>query len=473
MKCSCGSKGFTLVEVSIVLIIVGILSVALIRAYSLYYSQYRLARTTERISQIEDALENFLLVKGRLPCAAPRNVLRTDSAYGREEDCTTVSPSTVRASGIKGGNIRIGLVPTRTLGIADAYSVDGWGRLLTYAVSENQSSVATFTNDGGEIDVLDESGTSRLIGLGNFAHYVVVSSGRSGRGGYNESGTPYLPCDTSSSEGENCDDDGVFLESVLNEAGNGEYFDDKISYSSVMAQLPNQEPEKCLNRDDVTGLYDSNITRFTSWIDPETYPIDGSFSDVFSSLRSFGDVQEFYGRNCPSGWEVADSSTIPGFRPIRRYSDVNTMRRVVDTGRRRVPQFINKIVGKDKFFVSLQRLPTTLNGDDLNNSVLCSKQKESSQKRVCFESSMTIVNAGSSSGITRAGRPRNANNGYQIDHENAYSGTPKCPDGWTVTAINIVDGMPLGSRINRQEVERNSGSKFSGSNKQIDIRCAR
>ncbi len=86
---------------------------------------------------------------------------------------------------------------------------------------------------------------------------------------------------------------------------------------------------------------------------------------------------------------------------------------------------------------------------------------------------MTIVNAGPSSGVTRVRRPRNANNGYQIDHENAYSGTPKCPDGWTVTAINIVDGLPLGSRISRQEVQRNSGSKFSGRNKQIDIRCAR
>ncbi|MCP4185547.1 MAG: hypothetical protein GY761_19930, partial [Hyphomicrobiales bacterium] len=42
-----------MVELSIVIMIVSILSIALINAYSLYYNQYRLTKTSERISKIE------------------------------------------------------------------------------------------------------------------------------------------------------------------------------------------------------------------------------------------------------------------------------------------------------------------------------------------------------------------------------------------------------------------------------------
>ena len=118
-------KGFTLLEMAIVIIIGGILLSFLGTALLAYLQKSRIETTEYRISKIQDSLSQYLSVNGHYPCASSRFLGGDDAQFGRMVTASCNSgghTGTTRTAGV-----RIGAVPTRTLNLPDEFIADAWG----------------------------------------------------------------------------------------------------------------------------------------------------------------------------------------------------------------------------------------------------------------------------------------------------------------------------------------------------------
>jgi prepilin-type N-terminal cleavage/methylation domain-containing protein len=115
-------QGFTLVELSIVILIMGLLLGGLAMPLSVQRENARLKEASQQLVEVEEALTGFALVNGYLPCPA-----------------TPSSNGVAAASG--GACVRQhGFVPASTLGLTGARNgdnllLDPWASPLRYSVS--------------------------------------------------------------------------------------------------------------------------------------------------------------------------------------------------------------------------------------------------------------------------------------------------------------------------------------------------
>lgn len=108
------SRGFTLIELSIVLIILSLIGVAFVSMMVPLMDGQRASATRARLAAIDAALVSFVAINRRLPCPADGSL-----AVGTEIS----SPCT---------NQTYGVVPWVTLGLSAADIEDGWGIRVTY-----------------------------------------------------------------------------------------------------------------------------------------------------------------------------------------------------------------------------------------------------------------------------------------------------------------------------------------------------
>jgi prepilin-type N-terminal cleavage/methylation domain-containing protein len=114
-------KGFTLIEIAIVLVIVGLLLGGLLMPLATQVETQRRTETQKALKEINEAIIGFALANGRLPCPAnPATPTGTVNA-GVERLAATACA----------GNVR-GVVPWVTLGVSE---LDAWGRRFTYRVT--------------------------------------------------------------------------------------------------------------------------------------------------------------------------------------------------------------------------------------------------------------------------------------------------------------------------------------------------
>lgn len=117
-------QGFTLVEMAMVLLIVGLLLGGLVPTISGQVERQRTSETEKQLNEIKDTLIGYAIIKGRLPCPA------SSTSNGVE------SPTT--GTGICDHNYD-GFVPAATLGLtgmdSSGFAVDSWGNRIRYAVT--------------------------------------------------------------------------------------------------------------------------------------------------------------------------------------------------------------------------------------------------------------------------------------------------------------------------------------------------
>ena len=125
------SPGFTLIEMAIVLMIVGLLLGGLLVPLSAQMDQRNNSDTQKALSEIKEALIGYALANGRLPCPAAPNTTGVESPIGGGA-CT---------------NFYNGFVPAATLGLAGTdsagYALDAWGNRIRYAVTSWNSSTSS------------------------------------------------------------------------------------------------------------------------------------------------------------------------------------------------------------------------------------------------------------------------------------------------------------------------------------------
>ncbi|MEO8007442.1 MAG: prepilin-type N-terminal cleavage/methylation domain-containing protein [Betaproteobacteria bacterium] len=172
-------NGFTLIEISVVLVIVTLLLGSLLVPLAAQIEQRQRAETEKRLEEIKDALLGFAVANGYLPCPAK-------SAADGTEDRTT---------GVCGK--RVGFLPWVTLGVAAA---DSWENLYRYSVdAEFANSVAIFSLGqktdirirgrdplGNPINISNDGNTTPPKGRDIPA--VVISHGKNGFGATSRDG---------------------------------------------------------------------------------------------------------------------------------------------------------------------------------------------------------------------------------------------------------------------------------------------
>lgn len=148
------SRGFTLLEMAVVLMIVGLLLGGLIPTLSAQMNAQRSNNTQTQLNEIMEALTGFAVINGRLPCPA------STTSNGQESFCATYSgvctPTTTLPSHGRCSNPYDGLVPAATLGLtpvdSQGYVLDSWNNRIRYAVTaydDTTNDIFSFTSPDG------------------------------------------------------------------------------------------------------------------------------------------------------------------------------------------------------------------------------------------------------------------------------------------------------------------------------------
>jgi prepilin-type N-terminal cleavage/methylation domain-containing protein len=201
--------GFTLVEIAIVLMIVGLLLGGLLVPLSAQMEQQKVSATEKLLAEARDALIGYAVANGQLPCPADPTIAtgQPNAGIARTPPCTNANST--------------GVLPWATLGISET---DAWGNRFTYRVSSDFADAlgTTFGKDpngnnctpgttpaqatfalcsAGTLDVLFAAGgTNVAIDV----PAVILSHGKNGAGAYTQQGAQQ-PVSGNADEQENGD----------------------------------------------------------------------------------------------------------------------------------------------------------------------------------------------------------------------------------------------------------------------------
>ncbi|MBS0307735.1 MAG: prepilin-type N-terminal cleavage/methylation domain-containing protein, partial [Proteobacteria bacterium] len=117
-------NGFTLVEVAIVMLIIGLLAGIVLPLAGSMMDQQRRKETANKLAAIDQALLAFVTTNKRLPCPAAGTTASGAVNAGVAQpavagDCTALNT---------------GVVPWATLGLGEGDVTDAWGVRITYRV---------------------------------------------------------------------------------------------------------------------------------------------------------------------------------------------------------------------------------------------------------------------------------------------------------------------------------------------------
>lgn len=205
-------NGFTLIELTMVLMIIGLLLAGLIPTLSAQVEAQRINETRKQLEEIKEALIGFAISKGRLPCPAdsttPTGMANASGVYSGTE---YKDPLGFCAKLTGSGNTRAwGVVPWATLGVGET---DAWGRRFSYRVTNSFADITDGAAANGAsappcATSLPASGVSfQLCSGGNFnvltktsgneiAKYIpilIISHGKNGLGAYMPNGAQIPP----------------------------------------------------------------------------------------------------------------------------------------------------------------------------------------------------------------------------------------------------------------------------------------
>lgn len=287
-------RGFTLIELSIVLLISGVAIAAALSLYTNYLRRVQIEKTYSNVFDANQLMQQAWDIEKRYFCPADPTLPPGDPNYGRERaDCASavaVGSCTGGATGVCVGNgldttvdtdaapdrVVIGMLPFVTIaerfeaqktalltvyndpatdkkerdaakrkldgislgGFAKArkFAFDGWGNQLTYAVSASMANATTANVKGGAIQVNNTFGTSDNT---DGVHFVMISHGKNAKAAYNALGVRPTACGVGMSalETENCDIDGVFSQTTISSTvENATESDDIVIYNNYVAR---------------------------------------------------------------------------------------------------------------------------------------------------------------------------------------------------------------------------------------------
>lgn len=218
--------GFSLIELAVVLVIIGLLVGGGIAALNATTEQTRRAEQRRQLEHVRQALYGFAMSRGRLPCA--------------DSDTPPDGRENYDGSSCESGAAQ-GALPWLTLGLGRQ---DAWGHPLYYSVTTNPGgSIEDYADDPGapgasSFDLDDEANRDIEDGDGDLlaedVPAVVVSFGPQGgqvwtSSGFQCPGDGAPAAGFSAAETENCDGDQTFADAGYRAADDPDgRFDDML-----------------------------------------------------------------------------------------------------------------------------------------------------------------------------------------------------------------------------------------------------
>ncbi len=237
-------RGFSLLEITIVVLITGLIISGLAQYYQIYLRQSKDQESFDNIQLIKTAIAEFYTDRGRYPCPTDPSLPPEDPNYGIEMCpgktigglavpaigvgtcwrglCRVASNRAIDTDGDGTNDIQtvlVGAFPIRSIlrdlspdptdvdpsdgtdmipvdyDFPGNQTLDAWKNKFVYAVTESMTDPLTYRNEFGAVTIKDEFGRS-LVDPPDSAHYALVSLGENGRGAYNASGNIVgLSCD--------------------------------------------------------------------------------------------------------------------------------------------------------------------------------------------------------------------------------------------------------------------------------------
>jgi prepilin-type N-terminal cleavage/methylation domain-containing protein len=261
------NKGFTLLEMSIVLVIIALVTSGAMVMFTQSLAVKQQKATAFKLQAIQDALFQFRLANNRLPCPADLTLnsvsdstfgvegelagnCATGSTYASGERTVAVAPgptvNSIQEPAVGAQDAVKGMVPIRTLRLPDDYAIDGWGNRIDYIVSKAMTQNGAFSIYGGgdtttRMSIKNAAGGTSVTQ----AIYVLLSHGVNGHGAYSRIGGESIKNSTSTNADElqNCDCNtsasstglnGVFVqkEATVDPTTYFNSFDDVVVYAT-------------------------------------------------------------------------------------------------------------------------------------------------------------------------------------------------------------------------------------------------
>lgn len=204
-RITCQAAGFSLVELSIVVLIVSILLTMGLAAFNAQLDTASLSATQRKQETIKDALITYLRTSRRLPCPETTGLPGGNAPTGRENRTNGAPPDPNFPC-----TSYVGTLPWRDLGLPKDVALDGYGNFFTYFVSsaaaDNDPDWARTANPGtvtgfsvgspGRFAITHNGQATGIDASSNplpaLAAVVLVSHGRTGLGAITEKGSRNL-----------------------------------------------------------------------------------------------------------------------------------------------------------------------------------------------------------------------------------------------------------------------------------------
>lgn len=240
-------KAFSLLELSIVILIISILIVGSMTASVTAITNAKYKLTRDRMSEVYKAIGNYLLTNKALPC--PASIIRlkaSDATYGvagTAGTCTDISGVYANA----GGTVVYGTIPVQTLGLNADMAEDGFGTKFTYVVAKAFTDPSVTTSDlvgfgratpTGIISVKESlNGVSTWQTNTNDAILVIISHGNNQFGGFNNNSSSQNSGSTDVAEQYNygtsfAGTSVTLAANFVTSAVNSDVFDDVLFYKT-------------------------------------------------------------------------------------------------------------------------------------------------------------------------------------------------------------------------------------------------
>lgn len=259
-------RGFTLIEIAVVLIVVGILLAGGLAGIKPAMESSRISATNKKLDRIELALLAYAIQNGCLPCPANGTLGSTDTSgnagWSYNSTPKYYGPNDTAASALNqpcsGASCKstAGVVPWNTLDLKDGDTVDAWQNRITYAVTSTLtvtagSSMARTTANtypAGTLAVYNNSGVGGSstcdtgVAQTTAAAYVLVSHGSDRVYGYAaKNGAQVSTGANSSSTAQECNDPAAaektptytFHQDLPRPTEGATYFDDIVRFRTA------------------------------------------------------------------------------------------------------------------------------------------------------------------------------------------------------------------------------------------------